>query len=250
MRNHWVIAPSSIQVSDKLLGRGKFGCVYLGNWLGTPVAVKHLEEDIQDEVKELVEKEFSTMTRIHHPNVCQLLGFTKEPFMIVMEYFENGNLQDYLEKRDMKPAERIGIVIDILRGLTYLHSRHPEQVVHRDIKPENLLVSKSGRIKIADFGLSKILREKVNIHDFRVGTEKYMSPEMKFCQPYNEKTDIWSLGIVLRDLFTNKCKDVRESINLMLQTNPQKRPSAHNLLEFFLTVKERMKREERETLCC
>ena len=250
MTNHWVIAPSSIQVSDTLLGRGKFGCVYLGNWLGTPVAMKHLNEDIQDEVKELVQKEFSTMTRIHHPNVCQLLGFTKEPFMIVMEYFENGNLQDYLEKKELKPAERIGIVVDILRGLTYLHSRHPEQVVHRDIKPENLLVSKSGRIKIADFGLSKILRDKNPIQDFRVGTEKYMSPEMKFCQPYNEKTDIWSLGIVLRELFTNKCKEVRESINLMLQTNPLKRPSAQNLLEFFLAVKERLKREEKETLCC
>jgi serine/threonine protein kinase len=250
MRNHWVISPSSLQVSDTLLGKGKFGCVYLGDWLGTPVAVKHLEEDIKEEVKELVEKEFSTMTRIHHPNVCQLLGFTKEPFRIVMEYFENGNLQDYLENKELKPLDRINIVIDILRGLTYLHSRHPEQVVHRDIKPENLLVSKSGRIKIADFGLSKILRDKNPIQDFRVGTEKYMSPEMKFCQPYSEKTDIWSLGIVLRDFFLKKCKEVRESINLMLQTNPQKRPSAQNLMEFFMTVKEKIIKEESKTLCC
>lgn len=250
MTNHWVIAPSSIQVSEKLLGRGKFGCVYLGNWLGTPVAVKHLEEDIHDEVKELVEKEFSTMTRIHHPNVCQLLGFTKEPFMIVMEYFENGNLQDYLEKKDLKPLDRINIVIDILRGLTYLHSRHPEQVVHRDLKPENLLVSKSGRIKIADFGLSKILREKGTIQDFRVGTEKYMSPEMKFCHPYSEKTDIWSLGIILRELFLKKCSEVSESIHLMLQTNPQKRPSALDLLDFFMVVKENMEKNENKTLCC
>jgi len=251
MRNHWVIAPSSLTVTDTLLGRGKFGCVYLGNWLGTPVAVKHLEEDIHEDIKELVEREFSTMTRIHHPNVCQLLGFTKEPFRIVMEYFENGNLQDYLEKRDLKPKERINIVVDILRGLTYLHSRHPEQVVHRDLKPENLLVSKSGRIKIADFGLSKILRDhQTSIHDFKVGTEKYMSPEMKFCQPYNEKTDIWSLGIILRDLFLQKCPEVRESIELMLQTNHQKRPSSIKLLEFFLTVKERMIREEHKTICC
>jgi serine/threonine protein kinase len=141
--------------------------------------------------------------------------------------------------------------VDILRGLTYLHSRHPEQVVHRDLKPENLLVSKSGRIKIADFGLSTILRDRqTSIHDFKVGTEKYMSPEMKFCQPYNEKTDIWSLGIILRDLFLQKCPEVRGSIELMLQTNHQKRPSSIKLLEFFLTVKERMIREEHKTICC
>lgn len=250
MPNHWAIKSSYIIVEDILLGEGKFGRVYLGNWLGTPVAVKHLEDEVHDDIKELVEKEFSTMTRIHHPNVCQLLGFTKEPFQIVMEYFENGNLREYMQRRDPSPLERVGYVVDILRGLTYLHSRHPEQVVHRDLKPENLLVSNSGRIKIADFGLSTILRESGPVSDFRVGTERYMSPEMKFCQPYTEKTDIWSLGIILRELFVKKCPEVEESVELMLQTNPQKRPSAHKLLELFMALKKKIKTKMEATKTC
>ena len=91
-------------------------------------------------------------------------------------------------------------MVDILRALVYLHSRKPEQVIHRDLKPENLLVSKSGKVKIADFGLSKILVSDNTIYSdgWRVGTGKYMAPEMRDVEPYNEKIDIYSLGMITK----------------------------------------------------
>ena len=85
-RTHWVIPREMIQVDEtQILGKGKYGNVYLGNWLGTPVAIKHFEEYLPLEIKSIIQREFSTMTRIHHPHVCQLLGYTEEPFQIVME---------------------------------------------------------------------------------------------------------------------------------------------------------------------
>ena len=254
-RTHWVIPREMIQVDEThILGKGKYGNVYLGNWLGTPVAIKHFEEYLPLEIKSIIQREFSTMTRIHHPHVCQLLGYTEEPFQIVMEYFVNGNLREYIDTKPTTLADRVGFMVDILRALVYLHSRKPEQVIHRDLKPENLLVSKSGKVKIADFGLSKILVSDNTIYSdgWRVGTGKYMAPEMRDVEPYNEKIDIYSLGIITREIFKdmNPPPEIEETISLMLENNYKRRPSAEKLLEFFLAYHKKVLNERPKTSCC
>jgi len=238
----------------RILGKGKYGNVYLGNWLGTPVAIKHFESHLPLEIKNMIQREFSTMTRIHHPHVCQLLGYTEEPFQIVMEHFVNGNLREYIDRRQTSLVERVGFMVDILRALVYLHSRKPEQVIHRDLKPENLLVSKSGKVKIADFGLSKILISDITIYSdgYRVGTGKYMAPEMRDVEPYNEKIDIYSLGMITKDIFKNTIipPEINETIRLMMESNYKRRPSAEKLLEFFLAYHKKVLNERPKTSCC
>jgi serine/threonine protein kinase len=254
-KTHWVIPPEMIQVDEtRVLGKGKYGNVYLGNWLGTPVAIKHFEEHLPLEIKKMIQREFSTMTRIHHPHVCQLLGYTEEPFQIVMEHFVNGNLREYIDRKPPTLVERVGFMVDILRALVYLHSRKPEQVIHRDLKPENLLVSKSGKVKIADFGLSKILISDQTLYSdgYRVGTNRYMAPEMRYGELYNEKIDIWSLGVITRDIFNDMPipPEINETISLMLETNYKRRPSAEKLLDFFLAYHKKVLNERPKTSCC
>ena len=251
MVNHWSIPIDNIQVNkvSGCLGQGAYGSVFLGDWLGTPVAVKCFDSSFPDEIKRNVRMEFDTMTRIHHPNVCQLLGYTEEPFQIVMEYFDRGNLGEFIGKKNCSLKERYGIMVDILRGCSYLHNKLPEQVVHRDIKPENLLVSRSGRVKIADFGLSKIINSDNDTikGGFRCGTRNYMAPEIFRKMPHNEKVDIWSLGVIARGMLW----DVIPSpiIDSMNSYDPSERPSAYDLLLYFTDLYDNASIDERQVCC-
>lgn len=112
--------------------------------------------------------------------------------------------------------------MNILRGLNYLHNRKPNMIIHRDIKSKNILISPSGFAKIGDFGLSKIVsngsikhisslqdlisenNNEIDSGSNIVGTYKYMAPELKNCNSYSYKIDIWSVGIILAELFENK----------------------------------------------
>ena len=227
----WEIPPWDLTLKE-VIGEGKFGKVYLSYWRGTPVAAK-TDNQITDEDKEVIINELDTLIKIHHPNIVQIFGFVEEPFAIVMEYLPNKDLLHYIKcKTNINVRNKINICIDVLRGLEYLHCRKPKSLIHRDIKPQNILLTPSGRAKIADFGLSKFIDEKIKktaskdslesiigsspmaspfletmIDDSEltshVGSRRYMSPEMKNNQKYNHKTDIWSAGIVFSELFEN-----------------------------------------------
>jgi len=227
----WEIPPWDLTLKE-VIGEGKFGKVYLSCWRGTPVAAK-TDNQITDEDKEVIINELDTLIKIHHPNIVQIFGFVEEPFAIVMEYLPNKDLLHYIKcKTNINVRNKINICIDVLRGLEYLHCRKPKSLIHRDIKPQNILLTPSGRAKIADFGLSKFIDEKIKktaskdslesiigsspmaspfletmIDDSEltshVGSRRYMSPEMKNNQKYNHKTDIWSAGIVFSELFEN-----------------------------------------------
>ena len=116
---------------------------------------------------------------------------------IILEYFEYGNIMSYLNKINYPINEELisTIIQNVLFGLLYLHSIN---IIHRDIKCQNLLLSDEGRVKISDFGIS-INKNVLNCNN-RVGTPYWMSPEVINRQRYNEKTDIWSLGIICYEL--------------------------------------------------
>lgn len=98
------------------------------------------------------------MSKIHHPNIVQFLGYVDNPFIIVMEYIPIKSITDNIQI--LKKSEKISIMKDILKGLTYLHCRKPNGIIHRDIKPSNILLTNSKVAKITDFGLSKFYLEK------------------------------------------------------------------------------------------
>ena len=119
---------------------------------------------------------------------------------MIMEYAEDGNLfQKLKQKKKFSEKETIKYMKDIIEALVYLHSKKPP-ILHRDIKPENILMCKDN-LKIADFGWSNF---KNGIRNTYCGTADYLSPEMILGTNHNEKTDIWSLGVLLYELLHGK----------------------------------------------
>ncbi len=154
----WEIPPWNLLIEkNKLLGEGEYGKVYLATWHNTTVVAKVINENVPLEQKNLFIKELDVLTKIHHPNVVQLMGYVSEPFVIVMEYLPNGELLKYVKNNSLSNKKKIEICLDILKALTYLHNRKPFSIVHRDIKPQNIVISPSGTAKLADFGISRIL---------------------------------------------------------------------------------------------
>jgi serine/threonine protein kinase len=166
------------------------------------------------------------MSKLHHPNIVQFLGFVYDPFIIVIEYLPYGDLTS---NNSLTKTQKINIMKDILKGLSYIHNRQPDTLIHRDIKPSNILLTTSKLAKISDFGLSKFyinpnhnpnpnIKEivvktdlKTNIEQpknldntITVGTERYMAPEVKTISSYNNKIDIYSCGILFYELFERK----------------------------------------------
>lgn len=255
--NDWEIPPWELFIfKSRLLGEGSFAKVYLAKWRETFVVAKVINEEICNNHKELVLREFEIMTKLHHPNIVQFLGYINNPFIIIMEYIPNGNLSKKIYS--LNKQCKINIMKDILRGLAYIHNRKPYSLIHRDIKPTNILLTNSKVAKITDFGLSKFYNlNKINSSDnliefeknntelsFNVGTERYMAPEIN--KPnYTNKIDIYSCGILLYELFENKHyfpnsklswyytpKKIKNIIiEKMLCTDPNDRVDAINLIK-------------------
>lgn len=233
----WEIPPWDLTLKE-VIGKGMFGKVHRAHWKGTPVAAK-IDNELTNEDKKIIINELDTLIMIHHPNIVQIFGFVEEPFAIVMEYLPNKDLLHYIkQKRNINVPKKVKICVDVLRGLEYLHCRKPKSLIHRDIKPQNIVLTQSGCAKIADFGLSKFIDNKMKKNSSKdsleqivsmspiisdemldnseltchVGSKRYMSPEMKNNQRYNHKTDIWSAGIVFSELFENARYDVQEEV--------------------------------------
>ncbi len=236
----WEIPPWDLEIKE-LLGEGQFGKVHRALWKTTPVATK-VNNSLTNDDKDLIIKELDTLIMVHHPNIIQIFGFVHKPFSIVMEYLPNKDLLYYIkQKKKLNFKKKLSICLDILRGLEYLHCRRPKSLIHRDIKPQNILLNHSYNAKIADFGLSKLIDNKLiktpskefilqdknsqntELKDIseltqNVGSKRYMSPEMISKKPYNHKTDIWSAGIVFFELFEN----TRYNNNLKWNKSPSK----------------------------
>jgi len=257
--DEWEIAPWDLFIfKNRLLGEGSFSKVYLAKWRETFVVAKVIDESICAEKKYLVLREFEIMTKLHHPNIVQFLGYVDSPFIIVMEYIPNGDLLVNIPK--LPKRCKLNIMKDILRGLVYIHNRKPYSLIHRDIKPTNILLTNSRVAKITDFGLSKFYnlekihsfdnlteldREQIDELTTPVGTERYMAPEACLSKSYTNKVDIYSTGILLYELFESKRhivntpfkwfwtpKKIRKIIiEHMLCKNPENRSTALNILQ-------------------
>ena len=260
--NEWEIHINEIKLKDQI-GEGQFGKVFLASWRGTNVVAKVINDNMPEDKKYLFIKEFDIMTKVHHPYVVQLLGYVKDPFIIVMEYLNNGNLLEYIRKNRIWKKTKINLALDILRGLAYIHARRPDYLIHRDIKSHNILISPGGFAKIGDFGLAKCLKYNItDSNDYEtnkenekkdndmttfVGSVRYMSPEMKSYSKYSFKTDIWSCGVIFYELFengerynpkgviwSNTPNDVKVIIkDFMLKEDPNDRLTALELITKF-----------------
>jgi len=150
------------QVSDTILGRGQFGVVVVGEWNGTPVALKTLENYDVDENEELFRKELKMMKDLHHPWIVQFLGWTRKRgdtgLQIMMEFLPGGSLEDYVvaKRGSVSLAQRVTWCGQMAQALAYLHNLKPAFLIHRDVKPSNFMLTKSLDVKLGDFGISRL----------------------------------------------------------------------------------------------
>lgn len=207
----------------EFLGKGGMGAVYKARQpaLDRLVAVKILPPTVAADpaFAERFAREARALARLGHPNIVGVYEFgqTKDLYYFVMEYVDGMNLRRAIETRKLSSSEALAIVPQVCEALQFAHD---EGVVHRDIKPENILIDKRGRVKIADFGLAKIVgagngrgdcdspakREDMLTGTHQVmGTLHYMAPEqIEKPQTVDHRADIYSLGVVFYEMLTGE----------------------------------------------
>ncbi|KAF4354323.1 hypothetical protein F8388_022985 [Cannabis sativa] len=203
--NEWNIDFSELTVGTRV-GIGFFGEVFRGIWNGTDVAIKvFLEQDLTAENMEDFCNEISILSRLRHPNVILFLGACTKPprLSMVTEYMETGSLYYLIhssgQKKKLSWRRRLKMLRDICRGLMCIHRM---KIVHRDLKSANCLVNKHWTVKICDFGLSRIMTESPIKDSSSAGTPEWMAPELIRNEPFSEKCDIFSLGVIMWELCT------------------------------------------------
>ncbi|XP_038075513.1 serine/threonine-protein kinase Nek8-like [Patiria miniata] len=193
----------------RVVGRGAYGTVYLCRRLSDQklVIIKQIPvEQMTGEERQVAVNESKVLAMLDHPNIIKYYeNFLEDKALsIVMEYAEGGTLFDYLQHRGnalLEEGEVLRLFCQLLLSLQHVHSK---QILHRDLKTQNILLNKRRDVvKIADFGISKILSSKSKAFTV-VGTPCYISPELCEGKPYNQKSDIWAVGCVLYELLTLK----------------------------------------------
>lgn len=212
--NNTTATTAAIAYSDleklQVLGHGNGGTVYKVKHKCTHkiYALKVVHGDTDPTVRRQVFREMEILRRIDSPFIVQCFGIFEKPsgdIAILMEYMDSGTLDTLLNKNGTFSEPKLAhIASQILRGLNYLHGH---KIIHRDIKPSNLLVNNNNmQVKIADFGVSKIMCRTLDACNSYVGTCAYMSPERfdpdAYGGNYNGYSgDIWSLGLTLLELY-------------------------------------------------
>lgn len=188
---------------EKIIGKGAFGEVYKGTYFGTPVAIKRIFDD-DDESLFYLEREINVLKGMRHPNIVQFIGICKHEkgLLIVTEYVSQGDLRKKLKDQSVPMSWRLraNIAHQIACSMAYLHSR---SIIHRDLKSKNLLVDDNWKIKVCDFGFARTA-QKASRPMTICGTNDWMAPELILGQPYSEKADVFSFGIVLCEIITRR----------------------------------------------
>lgn len=191
------------------LGRGGMGVVYKARQksLNRLVALKLLApERVADEAfAKRFSQEAQALAALNHPSIVTIYDFGQAGgfYFLLMEFVDGVNLRQAMKADRFTPEQALAVVPPVCEAL---HFAHDHGIVHRDIKPENLLLDKDGRIKIADFGVAKMLNaddSDVGLAESQpAGTPQYMAPEQKERRVTDHRADIYSLGVVLYELLT------------------------------------------------
>ena len=223
---------------------------------------------MNEESKKQIYNEASIMKKLFHPNVILfkevIIDKKLDYFYIIMEYADDGDLSKKIkQQKNKKTSEKyfpeetiVKYFYQICQGINYIHSKN---VIHRDIKSQNIFLNKNGSIKIGDFGIAKAL-SKTNSNAMTViGTPYYFSPEIINGEPYNYKTDIWSLGVVLYELCTLKLpfdsNNIAQLSMKILRGNYDPIPfkyskEMHSIIKKMLNVDQNKRPDIKEVLQC
>ncbi|XP_067889513.1 serine/threonine-protein kinase Nek5-like isoform X2 [Heterodontus francisci] len=248
----------------RLLGEGAFGKAFLVKAKddSRQVVVKEIKTaKMHQKEREASLKEVILMEKMKHPNIVTFLDSFEEDqsLYIVMEYCDSGDLMRRVNMQHgvcFAEEQVLDWFVQICLGLKHIHDR---KILHRDIKTQNIFLCNKGvTVKLGDFGIARMLNNTMELARTRIGTPYYLSPEICANQPYNNKTDIWSLGCVLYELATLNhpfegnnlhqlvvkiCRgryapinprytyDLRILLAQMFKVNPRDRPSINSILK-------------------
>lgn len=191
------------------LGRGAMGVVYKATDpnIGRPVALKTMRLDVHGLESADLMRRFKNEARaaglLNHPNIVTIYdaGELDGIFYIAMEYLEGTTLQELLaQRRVLEPAEAIKFAREICKGLDYAHSHG---IVHRDVKPANIMITRSGAVKIMDFGIAKAGGSMTGTSQV-LGTPNYMAPEQVKGKSLDGRSDLFSLGVILYEMLVGE----------------------------------------------
>jgi len=188
------------------LGAGGMATVYkaVQKSLGRPVAIKELKKayHADAQIVKRFERESRVAASLQHENIVHIYDYWNKPtYSIVMEYVDGANFADVIEKTGALPVDvGVMIAIQVSNALDYAHMRG---FIHRDIKPSNIMIKRNGEVKLMDFGIAHTRNlEALTMPGTLIGTPAYMSPEQILGQQLDVRSDIFSFGVVLYELFT------------------------------------------------
>ncbi|XP_040122930.1 serine/threonine-protein kinase Nek5 isoform X3 [Oryx dammah] len=248
----------------KAIGEGAFGKAYLAKRKSDsePCVIKEINfEKMPSQEKEASKKEVILLAKMKHPNIVTFFNSFQENnrLFIVMEYCDGGDLMKRIRRQRgvlFSEDQILSWFVQISLGLKHIHDR---KVLHRDIKAQNIFLSKNGMVaKLGDFGIARVLNNTMELARTCIGTPYYLSPEICQNKPYNNKTDIWSLGCVLYELCTLRhpfegnnlqqlvlkicqarvppisprfSRDLQFLISQLFEVSPRDRPSINSILK-------------------
>ena len=252
----------------KLLGEGSFGIAFLCKNLqdNSECVIKQIILDnLDEEEKKETFNEVKILKRLDHSNIIKFKDvFTstkpQNTLNIVMEYADGGDLNQKIKKLKEKKSpltekEIINYLTQICLALNHIHKK---KIIHRDLKSGNIFLTKSGLVKLGDFGVAKGFKNTWEKAKTKLGTPYYLSPEIINSKPYDSKSDIWALGVLLYEMMTFKMpfngnslpslslkiirgiyqsppssysKDLIDLVKKCLNLDPKKRPSVENILK-------------------
>lgn len=229
---------------ERLLGEGGMSRVYLGIHpvTGQKVAIKELLEHLanHDDLRQRFRQEAQFMAKLNHQHIVRLIRYEEigSRLFLVQEYVAGVTLEEYItNQRGLIPEqEAIELFCQLLDAFAYAHDN---DVIHRDIKPSNILITKSNQVKVVDFGIARIaggssgtLRTRTGV---RMGTVAYMSPEQVNGREVDDRTDIYSLGVLLYQMLTGKAPynmDVESEFEVQVKIVREPLPRMKSTYEF------------------